>query len=180
MKQGKPKGDTIRTGFIPGETWMAAKEVEHFAPGATVTVDGDDIAFPKPFSQAPAGEWHYMAILDVDHSYARNGAGPGDLVSAVATGPKLNLSRVNPPRAAPADTATVKLVEFDSPLLSRFLWPAHQDAGWGRPASRFRQARSALSCDLSRSWLWWRPYLRLARQTRHGVPRRARLPRCQL
>ena len=120
MKKGKPQGDTIRTGFIPGETWMAAKELEHLAPGATVTVDGDDIAFPKPFSQATAGEWHYMAILDRDHSYARAGAGPGDFVSAVATEPKLTLSKVNPARPALVDTATVKLVDFESPLLSRF------------------------------------------------------------
>ena len=135
MKQGKPQGDTIRTGFIPGETWMAAKEVEHFAPGSTVTVDGDDIAFPRPFSQAPAGEWHYMAILDVDHSYARNGAGPGDLVSAIATGPKLTLSRVNPPRPAPADTDTVKLVEFESKLLSNFFGrPVKMRAGVLLPA----------------------------------------------
>jgi hypothetical protein len=53
MKQGKPQGDTIRTGFIPGETWMTAKEVEHFAPGSTVTVDGDDIAFPETLLPGP-------------------------------------------------------------------------------------------------------------------------------
>jgi len=92
MKKGKPQGDTIRTGFLPGETWMAAREIEHLAPGATVTLDSDDIAFPLPFSQAPAGEWYYMAILDRDHSYARAGAGPGDFVSAVSTEPKLTLT----------------------------------------------------------------------------------------
>lgn len=120
MKQGKPNGDTIRTGFIPGETWMAAQEVVHLAPGATVQVDTDRIAFPKPFSEAPAGDWHYMAILDVDHSYARNGMGPGDLVSAVSATPKLTLTKETPARKPLVDTETVKLVEFESPMLSRF------------------------------------------------------------
>ncbi len=144
MKKGKPQGDTIRTGFLPGETWMAAREIEHLAPGATVTLDSDDIAFPLPFSQAPAGEWYYMAILDRDHSYARAGAGPGDFVSAVSTEPKLTLTKENPARPALVDTDTVKLVDFESPQLSRFFGrPIRMQAGvvlpenFAKPGVRF-------------------------------------------
>ena len=44
--------ETLDTGFVPGSTWVAAREVAHFAPGATVELDPDVNAFPKPFSQA--------------------------------------------------------------------------------------------------------------------------------
>ncbi len=37
---------TISIGFIPGSTWVAATEVEYFAPGATVEFDPDLKAYP--------------------------------------------------------------------------------------------------------------------------------------
>ncbi|HEY7184854.1 MAG TPA: enterochelin esterase, partial [Blastocatellia bacterium] len=46
---------TIDVGFIPGSTWIAAKEVEYFAPGSTIEIDPDPQAYPKPFSQAGPG-----------------------------------------------------------------------------------------------------------------------------
>src|SRR5262249_5637430 len=61
---------TIEIGFIPGSTWVAATEVEYFAPGATVEFDPDLKAYPKPFSQAKPGTYHEMALLDPNHSYA--------------------------------------------------------------------------------------------------------------
>jgi enterochelin esterase-like enzyme len=74
-----------------------------------------------------------MALLDLDHSYAYSGQGEGDLFGPVVqvdidpanTEPiELHLSKVTPARAKVEDTEEVKLVEFQSKLLSDF---------WGRP-----------------------------------------------
>jgi enterochelin esterase-like enzyme len=124
---------TISIGFIPGSTWIAATEVESFAPGGTIEFDPDLKAYPKPFSQAKPGTYQVMALLDKDHTYAYHGEVLGGLSSAVVkvesinpadTKPiELTLTRATPAQAKPADTESVKLVEFQSPMLSKF---------WGR------------------------------------------------
>src|ERR1700691_5876624 len=129
----KPR-DILSGGFVPGETWIAAKEVEFFAPRSTILFDADNIAYPKPFSQAAPGDYEFMALLDPDHSYARSAQDGGDLYSAVVTvrginpadtAPvKLTITKLTPMRPKPVDTDNVKLVEFVSPMLSKF---------WGRP-----------------------------------------------
>jgi enterochelin esterase-like enzyme len=73
-------------------------------------------------------------LLDTNHTYAYSGRGEGDLYSKVVKVENLNpaaidpvdlvLERKAPSRPRPADTETVKLAEFQSPLLSKF---------WGRP-----------------------------------------------
>ncbi|PPT53813.1 hypothetical protein XarbCFBP8150_21510, partial [Xanthomonas arboricola] len=56
------------------------------APGASVEIDLDNIAFPSGFSALPAGEYLFQAVLDPDHSYSYAGrqrgkaAGEGDVV----------------------------------------------------------------------------------------------------
>jgi enterochelin esterase-like enzyme len=129
----KPR-EILSGGFVPGETWIAAKEIEWFAAGSTINFDADNIAYPKPFSQAAPGDYEFMALLDPDHPYGRSAQDGGDLYSAVVTvrginpadtAPvKLVITKLTPMRAKPADTETVKLVEFVSPMLSKF---------WGRP-----------------------------------------------
>ena len=122
----KPR-EILSGGFVPGETWIAAKEVEFFAAGATINFDADNIAYPKPFSQAAPGDYEFMALLDPDHTYARSAQDGGDLYSAVVTvrginpadtAPvKLVITKLTPMRPKPVDTDTVKLVEFVSPML---------------------------------------------------------------
>lgn len=134
LADAKKPREVLGGGFVPGETWIAAREIEYFKPGATIAFDPDEIAYPKPFSQAPAGDYEFMALLDPDHTYARSGQDGGDLFSAVLTvhginpadaAPvKLTISKVTPARPKPADTDNIRLVEFVSPMLSRF---------WGRP-----------------------------------------------
>ncbi len=134
LRSGGSPVDRLSTGFVPGDTWVAAMEVERLTPGASVEFDPDRQAYPRPFSQAPAGDWLVMALLDPDHSYARTRQNKGDLYSEVISLAGLNpasadpvaltLARFTEGRPAPADTNTVKLVEFESPLLSAF---------WGRP-----------------------------------------------
>src|SRR5262245_37833016 len=134
LMTGAPREmQTISIGFLPGSTWVAATEIEHFVPGATVEFNPDLRAYPRPFSQAKPGTYQVMALLDLDHSYAYHGEDEGDLTSAVVKVETLNpadakpieltLTRSTPTRFKPADTENVKLVEFQSPMLSKF---------WGR------------------------------------------------
>ncbi|MFN0087865.1 MAG: alpha/beta hydrolase [Blastocatellia bacterium] len=134
MTDSPQQRETLNTGFVPGATWIAAMEVEHLAPGGVLELDPDLLAFPRPFSEAKPGTWQVMALLDPNHTYAYHGEDEGDLKSAVrrlenvdparAGTIELTLSRRLPARFTPADTENVKLVEFQSPLLTRF---------WGRP-----------------------------------------------
>ncbi|HZS08695.1 MAG TPA: alpha/beta hydrolase [Blastocatellia bacterium] len=122
--------ETLNIGFVPGSTWVAAMEVDHFAPGSTVELDPDRKAYPKPFSQAKPGTYQIMALLDPNHTYSYHGQDEGDLSSAVVKVENLNpaahapveltLSRVTPARFKPTDTENVKLVEFQSPMLTAF------------------------------------------------------------
>src|SRR5256885_5111573 len=131
---GSPgKQERLETGFVPGETWLAAMEARWLIPGRAFEFDPDQLAFPHPFSHAKPGSYQFMALLDTDHSYAYTGQNAGDLCGPVVAVPALD-----PMHAAPValaldrrtgatllpKAATVKLAEFRSPLLSAF---------WGRP-----------------------------------------------
>jgi hypothetical protein len=134
LADAKTPREVLSGGFVPGETWIAAKEVEYFASGSTIVFDADQTAYPKPFSQAAPGDYEFMALLDPDHSYARGAQDGGDLYSTVVTvrginpadtaSVKLLINKLTPMRPTPVNTDSVKLVEFVSPMLSKF---------WGRP-----------------------------------------------
>ena len=116
------------------KVWVAAREIRNLAPGETIEVNADTLAYPAPFSTAPAGDYQIMALLDVDHSFPYSEMGPGDLRSVVVSAPglkpaeappvKLVLSRRVEDEHPIADTESIKLVTFQSPALSAF---------WGRP-----------------------------------------------
>src|SRR5580765_8120197 len=127
-------------------TAIAAQEVAHLKPGATVALDADVVAFPTPFSKLKPGRYAVQAVLDRDHSYNYTGRGPGDLVSGVVemdlpgggaqlltlataipeTDPLQPLSNVPAAlkEAYAAAKADIHPIDFTSPALSRF---------WGRP-----------------------------------------------
>lgn len=129
-------------------TAIAAQEVAHLDPGATVELDADVTAFPTPFSQLKPGRYAVQAVLDRDHSYNYTGRGPGDLVSGVVemdlpgdTAQLLTLGTAIPeadplqplfnvPEALKqvyaAAKADIHPIDFTSPALSRF---------WGRPVA---------------------------------------------
>ncbi|HJP99495.1 MAG TPA: alpha/beta hydrolase-fold protein [Rhodanobacteraceae bacterium] len=69
--------------FRPTRTAVAAMDVTDLAPGASVLVDADALAFPEGFSRLPAGDYDMQAVLDVNHDYNYGGRGAGDLVSGV-------------------------------------------------------------------------------------------------
>jgi S-formylglutathione hydrolase FrmB len=133
-----PSGDGSQVDInmmSPESVYIAAKEVLRLAPGESIDVDADDLVFPRPLSQAPAGSYRVQAVLDVHHSYNYNGRAPGDLVSApvsidlpLIAAPSLTLAQVVPeppdPLAQRPDVASaLKPLDFVSPVLTRF---------WGR------------------------------------------------
>ena len=120
--------------FSPTSVYVAAKEVPNLAPGASVDVDTDDIAFPEGFSSLKPGDYQAQAVLDVGHTYAYAGRAVGDLVSEVlplaafhpGTGPEpvLVLNTIVPegpaPQLAPEFVAHAHLEDLTSPALTAF------------------------------------------------------------
>jgi hypothetical protein len=129
-------------------TAIAAQEVAHLEPGATLELDADITAFPTPFSRLKPGHYAVQAVLDRDHSYNYTGRGAGDLVSEVAemdlpgdAAQRLTLATAIPEvdplqpltnvpaklkEVYPAAKADIHPIDFTSPALSRF---------WGRPSA---------------------------------------------
>ena len=113
----------------PNAVWITAKEI-NAAAGSTIWVDADELAFPGGFSSAPEGEYQVMALLDRDHSYTYDGSGPGDIISKVIKvkmpdkETELTLSNIIPEAKPPVVPPNVKIIDFESPALSKF---------WGRP-----------------------------------------------
>jgi S-formylglutathione hydrolase FrmB len=116
------------------KVWVAAREIRNLAPGETIEISADILAYPAPFSTAPAGDYQIMALLDVDHSFPYSQMGPGDLRGVVVSAPGLKpaeapslklvlTSRVTDEHPI-SHTESIKLVTFQSPALSAF---------WGRP-----------------------------------------------
>jgi len=144
LKPGSGDKAVTISEFRPTETWVCAREIHDLAPGASVDVDADEIAYPKHFSELSAGNYEAQAVLDVNHSYNYGGRAPEDWVSSVVnltnwqpgTGnePALTLdghAQENSARAGmlakvkqEATPDVARREEFESPLLTRF---------WGKP-----------------------------------------------
>ena len=140
-------GDTAAVDMnqmAPTSVYVIAKEVPQLAPGGSVSVDADDLVFPRPLSQAAAGNYRFQAVLDVDHSYNYEGRAAGDLLSATeplsipfaATSlPALTLTQTvtappDPLAQKPEVSAALRAVDFVSPVLTRFWgWDIHM-RGW--------------------------------------------------
>ena len=126
----------------PNEVWVAARDVQDLAPGASVEIDADEAAFPKPFSSMPAGDWEAQALLDVDGSYNYFGRGVTNWVGPVKEFPRfipgesseLELTLDTHPAEETVLTEArthikdgeIERMECKSTALSRF---------WGRPVS---------------------------------------------
>jgi S-formylglutathione hydrolase FrmB len=124
--------------------YIAAKEVPSLAPGTSIDIDADDITFPRPLSEAPAGEYRVQAVLDVHHSYNYDGRSAGDIVSVPANitvpfadsaAPALTLAKTIPeppdPLANnPEASAAMKPIDFISPALTAFWGREIHVGGW--------------------------------------------------
>lgn len=144
--------------FHPTQTAVAAMDVTDLAPGASVLVDADALAFPQGFSKFAAGDYDMQAVLDTDRTYNYSGRGAGDLVSDVTavtfgsndTIPTLHLTRALPdelkpwtvPSQVPAkerDKLTKAMqaaqphsraLDFQSPALTAFRGQPTYIKGW--------------------------------------------------
>src|SRR5436190_14281907 len=56
----------LAPGLEPGDMWIAAREVDGLAPGGSIDVDLDDVAFPAALSTAPPCDYQAQVFLDVD------------------------------------------------------------------------------------------------------------------
>ncbi len=134
--------------FEPTQVSVAAMEVTRLAPGASIAIDTESLAFPAAFSKLKPGEYAMQAVLDVNHDYNYGGRGPGDWVSDVTlvelgkgAAPPISLSRALPgasgptwelpadaPQEAKDEAAAARPhaepLDFASPALTAF---------WGRP-----------------------------------------------
>ncbi len=144
VKRGSGDKEVNTEEFRPEDTWVIAREVHDLAPGASVEVDGADIAFPASFATMAEGQYEAQAVLDPGHTYNYEGRAAEDWMSPVVsltgwkplTGPEPSLTLDHHPEPDPrrlaaeaAAAAKVKpgIVEeqlFLSPVLTRF---------WGRP-----------------------------------------------
>ncbi len=134
MKQGHGDKAVDSEEFHPEQTWIAAQEVHDLAPGASVEIDADTLAYPRPFGQAPAGTWEMQAVLDVDHSYNYGGRSATDWESgvvALAGGSEQVLTLDHHPEPSRRETASLtgqegvaERFEIQSASLSHF---------WGKP-----------------------------------------------
>jgi enterochelin esterase-like enzyme len=83
LPKGKLPAEIDADEFDPQAVPTAAQEIPSLAPGETVQVDADTIAYPAGFSKLQDGAYVVQAVLDVRHMYAYNGRGEGDLTSDV-------------------------------------------------------------------------------------------------
>jgi hypothetical protein len=87
LEEGSGAKEVSGNEFRPAATSVAAREVSDLAPGASIDVDMDSLAYPAPFSSLKAGTYEAQAFLDVNHTWAYDGLEPGDLESGVVALP---------------------------------------------------------------------------------------------
>jgi hypothetical protein len=120
--------------------WIAARDIPTTKPGETVELDPNQVAFPAPFSKAPAGDYWVMAMLDHDNNAAYRFLTPGDLVMkatkisalrpATAGIVKLTLDQKIPEKPAPQVPEGVEALDFISPSLTAFWGRGTHLRGW--------------------------------------------------
>ncbi|WP_449447411.1 alpha/beta hydrolase [Thermomonas brevis] len=146
--KGGPVAAVEASPFGGQDASVAGMDVARLAPGQSVAMDTEAMAWPRAFSQLPAGEYFVQAVLDTARDDNYGGRGPDDLLSAptkLTLGPgavpaTLVLDQRQPAAgdpwqlperfpqamrdAAPAAKAAIREIDFTSPALSAF---------WGRP-----------------------------------------------
>lgn len=149
LKAGSGDTSVDNDEMRPTSTWICAREVRDLEPGDSVEVDADQLAFPQPFSELPAGVYEAQAVLDVDQTYNYGGRAAEDWVSPVVmlagwhpggeAEPELVLDHhppESPQRAAveklkqAATPDVTQMVELRSNLLTKFWGHAVYVRAW--------------------------------------------------
>ena len=132
-----------------GQTPFFGVDVDGLAPGRAVVIDARVPGYPAPsLKDVPEGDWYAQALVNVYTEFPRSDGhtiwahmdrwegqqfnrSPGNLYSDVKrvhvdanSNVKLELTRVIPPVEMPKDTAWVKHIKMQSPMLTKF---------WGKP-----------------------------------------------
>lgn len=127
---------TIRTNSAApptGLNWFKpepglARDVKNWKPGEPITLDAKAIAFPAPLAELKPGKYYVCAVMDRDLGGISFLASPGNVYSKAAhfeldprkTGAiELKLDQVYKEREF-KETDTVKLVDIESPMLTKF------------------------------------------------------------
>lgn len=121
-----------------------AKDVTNWKPGTPLVLGSDDLQFPTPLAELKPGKYHVTAVVDRDLGGRDFAASPGNVYSKpleVEIDPKaggtveLKLDQVSTAREF-KETDAVKLVDIESPLLSKFHGrPMRMRAGVALPPS---------------------------------------------
>ncbi|MES3024661.1 MAG: alpha/beta hydrolase-fold protein [Pseudomonadota bacterium] len=131
--------------FEATATTVTARELSLLNPGQSVAINGDEIVFPKPYSQLPPGDYYVQAVLDVNHNYGYLGRSAGDWVSEVVKlrlpateAPSIQLTRILPDEdpwtRASASAAARKALDAARPHAQAIDYTsAALSAFWGRP-----------------------------------------------
>ena len=138
-------------GSWTGRTPFFGADIDQLAPGRAAIIDSRTPGYPaNSLNDVPAGDYYVQALVNVYTRFPRSDGhviwahmdqwegqrftrSPGNLTSAIqrvhldpAAGYDIKLELTNslPPVQVPADTAWVKRVKIESPLLTKF---------WGHP-----------------------------------------------
>jgi hypothetical protein len=142
MSRNDPKGKFLepRFGKETESVWIAARDLPKTRPGQVIDLDPNQIAFPGPFSGAPAGDYWVMAFLDHDNDAAYRFMTPGDLamkpIKLTALRPRtagivsLTLDREIPEPVALRVPQGTEALDFVSPSLSAFWGREIRIRGW--------------------------------------------------
>jgi len=119
--------------------WIAARDIST-RPTEKIDLDPDQIAFPTPFSKAPAGDYWIMAMLDRNHDAAYRFLTSGDLIMkpikvaalrpTIAGTLKLTLNQKIPEQPTPGVPDGVETLDFISPSLTAFWGREIHMRGW--------------------------------------------------
>jgi len=135
LSSSKKAEEELHPGFgaEAHSVWITSREIIGLKPNTGIDIYGNELAYPAPLAQAPAGDYQAMALLDVNHHYAYNQDTTGDPRSKVVL-----LKQLDPAHAGEIDLTLTEQAD-DSPIkvaspseMLDFVSPA-LTAFWGRP-----------------------------------------------
>lgn len=134
----QPGDEPLDAPFFDDPQPMYSVAVSDFAPGSTVTLGADAIAFPEPIAMLE-GTYRIQAVFDRNQT-ERGHIAPGNLVSAVST---VTFSRDHPDVHDVA--LTIRMPEPDRPQEPNLRWFEMKSALLSRAAGRDVMMRAGVA-----------------------------------
>ncbi len=136
--------DPFQVGFMRlRDEWVAAVQVGPLARGGRVEVDPDALAWPRPFSTAPKGRYRIATRLVRPGAVELRGPVVERTFDPASADPiDLSLASTEAPVSPPHESEGVKVVAYESRLLSAFYGrPVVMNATVELPAGYTRERR---------------------------------------